>query len=98
MRVTESGPTVLPRSLLAFKILVCGIILLVLVMFATAYPAGLTAIRFFATAAALVVLLLINAFLMTPIRGLSPAMQSVQDWAFLVLSAALVLAVVWLSG
>jgi signal transduction histidine kinase len=84
-----------PRAL---RPLMMGLVVLILIMFAVNYPAGLPGWRFSAVVSALVALLSLNLFLAEPIAGASVRVRAWQDHAFLVLSALLVLVAFWLSG
>jgi signal transduction histidine kinase len=84
-----------PRLLQLF---VYVIVFMILMIFIVNYPVYLAGWRFFGSVLALVALLVLNITFSTPLPGVSSSIRRIQDWAFLTVSALLVLATVWLSG
>jgi signal transduction histidine kinase len=87
-----------PQGLKLFQLCIYGIILMVVVIFIIYYPANLPEWRFFGTEIALVSLLVLNIFGIKTNPSASLNRRLFQDWAFLIISALLVLATVWMSA
>ena len=80
------------------QLLVYAILFILLMIFIVNYPAYLAGWRFFGTVLALVALLVLNILISAPNPAAPPKTLWIQDWAFLTVSALLVLATVWMSG
>ena len=74
------------------------IIFVVLLLFIVNYPAGLAQWQFFGTVITLTALLALNLVWLNPDPAASEKMQAAHDWAFVLISAALIFATIWLSG
>ena len=90
LKVDSQGP-------LLFRLSICALICIVLLIFIINYPANLPLWRFYSTELALALLLALNIFWINP-KLSSAQSPALNDWAFLVISALLILTVVWLSG
>jgi signal transduction histidine kinase len=73
------------------------IIIVVLFIFIFNYPADLTLLRFIGTVTSLSLLLILNIVWNRPSPEIPSRLHTVQEWSFLILSAALILIAAWLS-
>ncbi len=74
------------------------IIIFTLAIFIINYPADLTAWRFFGTVISLTALLILNIVWIKPDPAATAQRRAVQEWTFLITSAALIFATTWMSG
>ena len=96
---TSERPGHAPRASgpLLLQLCVCGILGLVLTIFAINYPAGLPSWRIWSTFASLVALLGLNVGWVIRQPRATSGWRAALDWALLILSAALIFATVWMS-
>jgi len=91
LKANLQGPLVLQNC-------VYLIIFLVLVTFIVNHPSDLAEWKFFGTVLALTLLFVLNLVWSVPAASISTQEKKVQAWVFLILSAILLLAVIWMSG
>jgi len=95
IRTWMKGHSQGPRLL---QLLVYAILFILLMIFIVNYPAYLAGWRFFGTVLAVVALLIMNILIAAPNPAVAGKSTWILDWAFLTVSALLVLATVWMSG
>jgi signal transduction histidine kinase len=74
------------------------VIFMVMLTFVINAPGDLAEWRFFGTVLALASLLVVNVVCAVPKPNTSPKARAAQQWVFFILSAVLILGIVWMSG
>jgi signal transduction histidine kinase len=98
MRTIRNRLATHARGPLIMQVLALAVLLLVGAVFVATYPSGLPPWRFRLVMAALACLVALNLFFIGSGLAGRPRAAALLDWPFLVLSAVLVLATVWMSG
>jgi signal transduction histidine kinase len=86
------------QGLMLLQLCVYGAVIIVLVIFLVNHSPTLAEWRFYGTVVALASLLVLNITWANPRPPASATLHIAQQWAFLVSSSILILAIVWMSG